>query len=113
MKIGDLSKQTGIPSSAIRYYEKVELLVPRRSENGYRVYPEEAVDLLKLIIQAKELGFSLAEIKTMANVLATRNPNGRLRKQLNDKLTQLDNQIKVIRKFQKNIRGLLESNCPL
>ncbi|MFG1501186.1 MerR family transcriptional regulator [Halobacteriovorax sp. XZX-3] len=113
MKIGDLSKQTGIPSSAIRYYEKMELLVPKRGDNGYRVYPVEAVELLKLIVQAKELGFSLSEIKSMAKVLASKNPNGRLRKQLEEKLTQLDEQIKVIRKFQKNIRGLLESNCPL
>ncbi|RZF21623.1 MULTISPECIES: MerR family transcriptional regulator [Halobacteriovorax] len=113
MKIGELSKKTGVAASAIRYYEKMELLVPRRGDNGYREYPIEAVELLNLISQAKDLGLSLNEIKTVAKVLATNNPNGKLRKQLEDKMLELDNQIKVIRKFQKNIRNLLDSNCPL
>ncbi len=113
MKIGELSKSTGIPSSAIRYYEKMGLLVPKRNMNGYRDYPVEAVDLMKLIIQAKSLGFSLGEIKAMAKVLASNRPNGRLREQLELKLEDLTQQIKVIRQFQKNIRQMLDSNCPL
>lgn len=113
MKIGELSRKTGISASTIRYYEKLKLLVPRRNFNGYREYPEEAIELLLLIIQAKGLGFSLSEIKTISKVWAVNNPGGRLRKKLEDKLSELDMQVKMIRKFQKNIRNLLDSSCPL
>jgi DNA-binding transcriptional MerR regulator len=113
MRISELSNLSGVPSSTIRYYEKTGLLVPKRSSNGYRSYPDEAVSLLLLIIQAKALGFSLNEIKNLSKVLASTNKQGKLRKELEDKLLSLNDQIKKIKKFQKNIRELLDSNCPL
>lgn len=64
MKIGDLAKSCGVAASAIRFYESKGLLksIPRKS-NGYREYPEEAVFLLAIIVNAQQAGFSLDEIK--------------------------------------------------
>ncbi|MET9062196.1 MerR family transcriptional regulator [Streptomyces antibioticus] len=43
MKIGELSRRTGVPTRLLRYYEEQDLLHPERGENGYRVYGEAAV----------------------------------------------------------------------
>lgn len=71
--IGDLSRQTGISTQTIRYYERIALLPkPRRTLNGYRVYDDMDIDRLKFVTQARQLDFSLNEI---AEILALRERN--------------------------------------
>ena len=43
MKIGELSRRTGVPTRLLRYYEEQDLLHPDRTENGYRDYGEATV----------------------------------------------------------------------
>lgn len=43
MKIGELSRRTGVPTRMLRYYEEQDLLHPERVGNGYRHYDESAV----------------------------------------------------------------------
>ncbi|MER8186473.1 MerR family transcriptional regulator [Kitasatospora sp. NPDC094015] len=43
MRIGELSRRTGVPARMLRYYEEQGLLRPERAENGYRVYREPEV----------------------------------------------------------------------
>jgi DNA-binding transcriptional MerR regulator len=67
--IGMLAKQTGLDPKTIRYYEERGLLpVPPRSEGGYRLYSQEAIERLEFIRKAKGLGLSLAEIKNIINI---------------------------------------------
>ncbi len=64
MKIGELAKRTGVPTSTIRFYESKGLLnAVAREANGYRTYPPEAVAVLSIITGAQQTGFSLDEIK--------------------------------------------------
>ena len=44
MRIGELSRRTGIPARLLRYYEEQGLLTPARLANGYRDYAEPLVD---------------------------------------------------------------------
>lgn len=44
MRIGELSRRTGIPTRMLRYYEEQGLITPGRLENGYREYGEYLVD---------------------------------------------------------------------
>jgi DNA-binding transcriptional MerR regulator len=44
MRIGELSKRSGVPSRMLRYYEEQGLISPRRLDNGYREYDEYLVD---------------------------------------------------------------------
>ena len=66
MKIGELAERSGIPASAIRYYEK-EGLLPKaqRGANGYRVYQDNALERLDLIQLGQNLGFSLDAIRSV------------------------------------------------
>jgi DNA-binding transcriptional MerR regulator len=43
VKIGELSRRTGVATRLLRYYEEQGLLAPDRSENGYRAYSEDDV----------------------------------------------------------------------
>jgi MerR family copper efflux transcriptional regulator len=69
MKIGELAERSGIPASAIRYYEK-EGLLPKaqRGANGYRVYQDGALERLDLIQLGQNLGFSLDAIRTVVTL---------------------------------------------
>ncbi|RMF69538.1 MAG: MerR family transcriptional regulator [Alphaproteobacteria bacterium] len=62
----DLARLTGVHPETIRYYEQIGLLpsVPRRS-NGYRIYDAQHVRRIRFVARARELGFSLAEIRTL------------------------------------------------
>ncbi len=64
LKIGQVSKATGLTTKTIRYYELFGLLrKPARTESGYRAYDDSDVERLKFIRKAKGLGLSLMEVK--------------------------------------------------
>jgi Hg(II)-responsive transcriptional regulator len=66
LTIGKVARGAGLAIDTIRYYEREGLLQkPARTPSGYRQYPEEAVARLRFICQAKELGFTLAEIREL------------------------------------------------
>lgn len=49
MRIGELAKRSGVPARMLRYYEEQGLVVPRRLDNGYRVYDEQLLDRVQKI----------------------------------------------------------------
>lgn len=66
MKINEVEAQVGITKKNIRFYEEQGLLTPRRnSENGYRDYGPEEVDILYRIKLLRKLGLPLEEIRRM------------------------------------------------
>lgn len=70
MKIGTLSTKSGVPASAIRYYERVGLLQePRRSESGYRDYSESAINRLRFIRDGQSSGLSLDDVSHLIALL--------------------------------------------
>ncbi|MCF7204100.1 MerR family transcriptional regulator [Pseudomonas oligotrophica] len=67
--IGKLGRMAGVKVETIRYYERIGLLGPAaRTEAGYRSYGEEAAGRLRFIKRGRELGFSLDEIRTLADL---------------------------------------------
>jgi MerR family transcriptional regulator, mercuric resistance operon regulatory protein len=68
--IGVLSERSGVNIETIRYYEKVDLLrKPVRSPGGYRLYQPSDVDRLSFLRQARDLGFSLDEIRRLLELV--------------------------------------------
>src|SRR5258708_7625792 len=66
LTIGRVAQQAGIGVETIRFYERQRLLnSPPRSESGYREYSPDAVTRLLFIRRAKELGFTLNEIREL------------------------------------------------
>lgn len=69
LKIGEVAKQAGVGVETVRFYERKGLLhEPQRRTSGYRQYDKGAIAVLRFIRRAKELGFTLKEIKTLLNL---------------------------------------------
>ncbi|MET7336074.1 MerR family transcriptional regulator [Nonomuraea sp. NPDC005650] len=62
MLIGELSRQTGVNTHQLRYYEVQGLLEPDRGANGYREYGDDAVLTVAQIRRLLEAGLSTQEI---------------------------------------------------
>ncbi len=62
----DLARATGCNLETIRYYEKIGVMpAPPRSANGYRCYDEAHVARLSFVMRARDLGFSLEEVRSL------------------------------------------------
>lgn len=66
LTIGDLAKATGTKVETIRYYEQIGLLPePARTTSNYRAYDEEHLNRLSFVRRARDLGFSLDQIRDL------------------------------------------------
>jgi Cd(II)/Pb(II)-responsive transcriptional regulator len=66
MKIGEISKATGVPIETIRYYEKIGLLpAPERQASGYRSYRQHHLDRLVFIRRCRNLDMAQDEIREL------------------------------------------------
>lgn len=62
LSIGQLAKAAGVPTSALRYYERIGLLEPDgRTGGNYRYYSDDALRRLRFIRAAHATGFRLDE----------------------------------------------------
>lgn len=63
MRIGQLSRRTGVSMRMLRYYEQQDVLSPDRRDSGYRDYGENDVRLVERIRTLSEAGLTLATIR--------------------------------------------------
>jgi DNA-binding transcriptional MerR regulator len=69
LRIGRVAAQTGLTRKTLRFYEDEGLVCPKaRSPGGFRLYDEHNLARIHFILQAKALGFTLAEIQRVRNV---------------------------------------------
>ena len=69
LTIGQLAKHADVGVETVRFYERKGLLAePNRKPSGYRQYDAGVVDRLQFIKRAKELGFTLNEIKELLSL---------------------------------------------
>lgn len=70
MKIGELSRRTGVPTRLLRYYEEQDLLHPARTGNGYRDYDEAAVRDVQQIRGLLDSGLTTEMIRAILPYLS-------------------------------------------
>ena len=110
LKIGEVSKQSGIGIEALRFYEKSGLLdKPSRTFSGYRVYGPEILERLTFIKQAQALGFSLDEIRRIVDDARTgQSPCDEVREIVSRRLEELDERMREMRRYRKELADTLE-----
>ena len=73
MQIGTAAQRSGVPAKTIRYYEEIGLVPePARLASGYRAYDDRAVALLKFVNRARNLGFSIKDVRMLLALYSDR-----------------------------------------
>lgn len=113
MQIKEFSELTGITKDSIRFYEKIGLLPkPKKKLNGYRDYPLEAVEQMKMLSKAKDLGFTLSEIKNLSKLFFSNKLSAKqMSALLEKKLSEIDEKIKNLKQFKKEIVRTQKGLC--
>lgn len=69
MRISELAERVGVPTSTVRYYERIGLLgAPARTGSGYRAYDEDAATRLLFVARARRLGLTCEQITELLPV---------------------------------------------
>jgi DNA-binding transcriptional MerR regulator len=75
LKVGELSKRTGLTIRTLHHYDEIGLLKPSlHGEAGYRLYTAADVVRLQQVLSLRQLGFSLEEVRDCGTRRATRSP---------------------------------------
>ena len=112
LTIGALARQSGVGIETVRFYEREGLLPPAdRLPSGYRQYTAEAVAVLRFIRRAKELGFTLREIKSLLALRLDQSATrADVRLQAESKVADLDTRIADLQRM-RNALALLITDC--
>lgn len=107
--VGQIAKDVGINVETIRYYEKLKLLPkPKRKESRYRIYDEMDLKRLLFIKRAKELGFTLREIKELLELrIDSEAKCGDVKHLTENKLKDVDNRIRDLKKIRSVLVKLI------
>ena len=113
LTIGTVAKRAGVPIDTIRYYEREGLLPePLRRASGYRSYNETAIRQLRFIRRAKDLGFTLEEIRDLLALSSDRRGGVKaVRKRAEQRLASIDARIAELMRIRKGLQQLVEA-CP-
>jgi DNA-binding transcriptional MerR regulator len=113
LRSGELAEAAGVNPQTLRYYERRGLLAqPRRSPGGHRLYPAEALTLLRVIKTAQRLGFSLDEVAELVDL--GRHRHGRrpgLRERAGAKLAEIEAKIADLDVIATALRAAIDAGC--
>ena len=123
LTIGKLAKRAHVNRETVRYYERRRLL-PRasRSMSGYRVFYDEALRRLKFIRHAKDLGFSLDEIRELLTLRVNSiDTCDRVRERTEIKLADINKKIQALQHMRDALSELVAAcsrrgmtkDCPI
>lgn len=109
LRCSSLAKAAGVSPDTLRHYERIGVLPKAaRTQSGYRVYPESAIERVRVIQSALRVGFSLAEL---AEVLGTRDAGGapcrRVYEIAQEKLRGIQTEIQSLKRTEKYLRTVL------
>jgi DNA-binding transcriptional MerR regulator len=106
---GEIARSAGVSADTLRHYERKGVLArPRRRENGYRMYPQEALDRVRLIQRALAVGFTLDELATLLRDRDRGRPPCReVRRMAERKLHAVEQQLEDLARFREALTQTL------
>ena len=109
LTIGKIAKQTGVNAVTLRFYEQCGL-IPKanRTPAGYRMYPENLVEQVKFVKNAKTAGFSLAEISELSELVGFDTNAHAPQEKVSEKLVNVTEKMQALKKVQKHLESLVD-----
>ncbi|MEL7259494.1 MAG: redox-sensitive transcriptional activator SoxR [Pseudomonadota bacterium] len=113
LTIGYVSERTGLPPSAIRYYEEEGLVFPDRNAGGHRRYTRGDLRRLSFVMISQGLGFSIAEIReALSDLPQDRAPSKRDWARISRRFgATLDARIAQMQKLRARLDGCIGCGC--
>lgn len=115
LRAGRLAEAAGVNRETLRYYERRGLLAePGRSPGGHRLYPAEAVTVLRVIKAAQRLGFTLDEVADLMELGRHRHdsrPDAGLQARATVKLAEIEERIADLHTIRDNLQTALDAGC--
>lgn len=123
LTIGQVAKRTGIGVETVRFYERKGLLEePARRPSGYRQFDEGIVARLRFVRRAKELGFTLKEIKELLSLkLDPSTTCADVKSRAEVKIEDIEQRIRTLQRMKRALAKLTKacsgrgktSDCPI
>jgi DNA-binding transcriptional MerR regulator len=115
LRSGQLAEAAGVNLQTLRYYERRGLLSePDRTLGGHRLYPLEAVTVLRVIKAAQRLGFTLEEISDLLDMGRHRHgsrPDAGLQARATAKLVDVEAKLADLGVIRDTLRTALAAGC--
>ena len=118
LRSGEVAHAAGVNQQTLRYYERRGLLAePLRTPGGHRLYPAEAITVVRVIKAAQRLGFSLGEVAELIETGLTRRGahSGQrtpgLRQRAEAKLAEVEAKIADLTVIADTLRAALDAGC--
>jgi len=115
LRSSQVAAAAGVNLQTLRYYERRGLLAePSRSLGGHRLYPAEAVTVLRVIKAAQRLGFTLDEVADLLDAGRHRHgrrPDAGLQSRARAKLEQVEARIADLQVIAGTLRAALDAGC--
>lgn len=113
MTIGQLARRVAVRPSAIRYYEAHGILrSPARASNAYRLYGAEAVAVLRFVVQAGKLGFTLNEVRRLIENSRNQAPCVLCRELIERHLAEIEDELRRLRSLRNSLHRLAQLPLP-
>ena len=109
LRAGEVAARSGVSRKALRLYEAMGILPPPgRTEAGYRVYGDDVAALIRFVMQAQQLGFSLAEIREITAIRRSGQPPcPHVRAMVREKVAGLDRTLRELAATRRALRAML------
>lgn len=113
LTIGQVAHRSGVGIETVRFYEREGLLAkPERTASGYRNFDEEVIVRLKFIHRAKELGFTLNEIKELLSLRVDPDTSCEdVRARAEIKIVDIEDKIRTLQRMKKALVRLTQGCC--
>lgn len=110
MNIGDISRESGVSTKMIRYYEQIGLIPPaHRTEAGYRVYRDSDVHTLRFIRRARDLGFSVNQLAELLALWSDRHrASADVKRIARAHIVELERKVQELRAMTDALKHLAE-----
>jgi MerR family redox-sensitive transcriptional activator SoxR len=113
LTIQEISRRSGVASSALRFYEDRGLISSERSGAGHRRFPRAVLRRIAFIVFAQRVGLSLTEIsEALAKLPAQRTPTGRDWARLSSSWTsRIDARIAELQRLKAGLTECIGCGC--